>query len=803
MSSARRPILILTMLLLAGARLMGATSPESRAFDAAANAFRGTFYDRAEAEFADFCQKFPQSPRLAEAILFQAEARLEQTNYAGAIELLSSRQSTAGTLADQYLFWLAEVCLRKGDYRTAADSFAKLVKEYPASSRRLEAAIREATARAKLAEWPRVVELLKETNGVFQTTARTNAGRELAMRGYLLLSQAQFAQRDYRGAEATLEPLGKLLPSPASSWERQYVLCRIELAEGRLEEALQNSTNLLALAKTTAERNLQAESIAFRGGILERLGRTDEAIAAYTNNLADGFPAEQQRQALLKITELSLTQNRIPEAAQMMERFLSQYPESALADLAWLTLGELRLRQHAGGPGTNLISNAVTNVSGATNSLQQALDAFEMLTKKFPQSPHFGKAQLGRGWCFWLTNQLPASQKAFQAAVERLPVSADQAIAYFKLGDAEFRQGDFKGAITNYNTIIEKFGSMPEVETNLFESALYQMMRAGLAAGELAPATNALGKILAWYPNGFHADRAVLLTGEAISREGNPELARRIFSEFLKTAPGARLAPEVELAIARTHEQENEWGKANQEYEKWLGRYPSHDARPRAEYARGNAAAQAGDKINALICFTNFVVQFRTNELAPLALWWVAGYYFGVGDSLGLQNAEVSYQLLYKNWPASELTYQAQMMAGRVALARQGWDSAEDYFRKLWNDTNCTNTELRLQALFALGDTLMSRDSTNKLAEYAKAISVFTTICESYPASHQAVRAWGEKADCLLQWASIRASMNRPAMHFRRCWNHHRLTPKPAALPRLAWGWSSKRWRNKRAARSK
>ena len=37
------------------------------------------------------------------------------------------------------------------------------------------------------------------------------------------------------------------------------------------------------------------------------------------------------------------------------------------------------------------------------------------------------------------------------------------------------------------------------------------------------------------------------------------------------------------------------------------------------------------------------------------------------GDALGLQNAEVNYQLLYKNWPASEFTYQAQMMAGPVA----------------------------------------------------------------------------------------------------------------------------------------
>src|ERR1035438_7520117 len=142
-----RWILVLTLLPAAGVRL-GAASAADRAFDAATNAFHDTFYERAEAEFADFRQKFPASPRLAEAVLLQAEARLELTNYAGAIELLSGHQGVAGTNADQYLFWLAEAYSRKGDYRAASDGFARLVKEFPASSRCSEAAFRGACPRA-------------------------------------------------------------------------------------------------------------------------------------------------------------------------------------------------------------------------------------------------------------------------------------------------------------------------------------------------------------------------------------------------------------------------------------------------------------------------------------------------------------------------------------------------------------------------------------------------------------------------------------------------------------------------------
>jgi TolA-binding protein len=748
-------ILLFCFLLAGRGPLPAAPTAENRAFDAAANAFTGAFYDRAEAEFSDFTQKFPQSTRLPEAILFQAKARLEQTNYAGAIELLSSHMDSAGIQTDQYLFWLAESWMRKGEYKTALATFDKLIKDFPVSPRRLEAVLREATARSRLSQWPEVIELLRRPDGVFQNAARTNAGDDLVVRGYLLLSEAQLTQKDFPAAEKTLQPLGKLLLNPARSWERQYLICRIQFAEGLPELALQSSSNLVSLARQSAQRSLEAESVGFRARVLESLGRPEEAIAAYTNNLVAGVPPERQRQALLKIAGLSLMQNKIAEAARTMEDFLAKHPGAPSADLAWLTLGEMRLRQQVAGMNANGLSNSATNTFPGTNYLPQAVSALETFARKFPHSSLFGKCQLDLGWCWWLSNKLPESQKAFQLAAQQLPISSDQAAAWFKLGDVKFLQSDFKGAITDYNSIIEKFASLPEAQTNLFESALYQTVRAGLAAGDLPSVTNALGKLLSWYPNGFHSDRAVLLTGQQVSREGNPEQARAMFAEFLKAASEAPLAPEVKLAIARTYEQENMWEKAIEAYNGWLTAYTNHPARPRAEYSRGWAYFQAGDETNALTCFTNFVALFPTNEFAPRAQWWVADYYFQRGDSLGLQNAEVNYQLLYKNWPGSEFTYQAQMMAGRVALARQGWDSARDYFMKLWNDTNCPDQNLRLEAFFALGDTYMGRDSTNKLADYEEAIAVFTTICDRFPTNRLAVPAWGERASCLLQWGQL------------------------------------------------
>jgi TolA-binding protein len=759
-----RWILVLTLLLVAGPRL-SAASDADRAFEAAAKAFDDTSYDWAEAHFADFCRRFPASPRLAEAVLLQAEARIELTNYAGAIALLSTNQNLAGTNADQYLFWLAEAYSRQGDYRAASDKFAQLVKDFPASSRRLEAAVGEASARVALAraepsEWPRVIQLLQQTNGVFQTAVRADSANELVPRGCLLLSEAQLAAKDYRAAEETLQPLAKRLLNPKLAWQWQYLRCRILLADGRLEAALQGATNLLAMATNAAQPSLRADSAAFQASLLERLGRTNEALLAYQQNLAEGVPAERQRQALLKIIELSLAQDQqdqLPQVIQMLEKFLSQYPKAAAADLALLTLGELRLRQYEAGADTNLFAMAATNAPPVTNSLQLALASLTALTKNFPRSPLIGKAQLDLGWCFWREGRLPEAQAAFQTAVECLPFSNDLATAFFRLADTQLQQTNFAGAIRNYQAIIERFAALPEVRTNLFERALSQTVWAGLAGNDPAAATNALQTMLAWYPNSPATARALLLAGGEISRGGNPARARAMFSAFVRSAPDPPLLPELWLAIAGTYEHENQWTNAIEQYNQFLARFPNSSARPQAEYYRADATYQAGQETNALMLFTAFIAHFPTNELAPRAQLWVADYYYRTGNPV---EAERNYQLLYRNtnWPPSELTYQAQLSAGLAAEAHQGWNAAKGYFTALYNDTNCP-TDLRVQALFEYGNTLMrvvDPADTNKLANCEEATRVFGRIWDDYPANRLAVPALIDKANCYMQWALAR-----------------------------------------------
>jgi TolA-binding protein len=760
----RRKICGGLLVLLALAYPRAGLASERRAYEAAAQAFHQGFFERAEAAFAEFQQKYSSSPRTAEAALYQAEARLQLTNFPGAIDLLSGRLPQAGKLADEYLFWLAEARFRAGEYARAGDDFEQVLLKFPASARSLDATIGASAAHAKLEQWSRTTGILQNPTSAFQAALRTNLVNDLIVRGYLLLGKALYKQRDFAAAESVLQPSGVFPLIPTLAWERQELLCHIQLDSGRPEEAIKNIPNLLTQASYTENPALKAESAVFEATVWERLGQVEKAIAAYSRNLAEGMPPQRQQEALLKMAALARTQDQLSVATQRLEELLSRYPNAEAADLAWLTLGELRLRrfeadlhaEHARTAGTPAL----------TNLLDQASEAFNTLTNRFPQSSLNGKAQLDLGACLLLKGQLQESLAAFQSAVNRLPFSADQAYAYSKLGETQFNLANFDGAIASYSAIISGFDSLPEAKTNLFEGALYQLVRAGLAAGKEAVYTNALQKILDWYPNGFYAEPAILQAGQGISRQGSPARARAIYQDITLKAANTPLLPKVQLAVARTYEQETNWDQAAREYTLWLDRFTNSPARPQADYSRAIAYFRGGHDTNALACFTNFIAQYPTNELAPLAQWWLGDYYFSKGELTG---AELSYQAIHLTWPGTDLAFSALMMAGRTAAARQDWSGAIGYFTNLVAQPACPSA-LKAQAMFGYADALMTMGDltpTNRNANYDQAIAAFDYLCQQYSSNQIAMLALGGKACCLLQRARTASELQKTLLVFQ------------------------------------
>ena len=735
-----------------GGQIFAATSREDRAYTSATAAFQDGLWSRAESEFSQFVQRFPKSERVAEAVLFQAQADFRQEKFPAAIGLLSAPRVKPGEFADHYAYWLGEAQFAKGDFTNAAATFVSLGKKFPDSPLRLTATVEAAAAYEKLNDWPRLTALLDATNGFFARTAEQDPANELVSRGRLLLAKAQFERQNFPGALAVL---GRLNPQSLTvdlDWQRASLLGRAQLGAGDLESALVTATNLLQLARAQKDADRLADSVARRGAILERLGRWADAGAAWAENLSAGTPVERQREAILKIAGAALNQKNFATAAATLEKFLREFPDAPAADLARLTFGELQLNAFIAGP-------------AVTNQLAQAQASFEKLLSTSTKGPLAGKAYLDRGWCFWLSSNTPAGLADFRAATQRLPVSADLALARFKVGDALFALKDFRAARTNYQAVLDRFGDFPEVMKSLGDRALHQILRANLELKDLAGANLAMRQLLERFPASDLADNSLMLLGEGLSESGATTNALKTFQDFAVLFPESPLTPQVELAKARTFERAQAWPAAVTNYQVWLKNYPTNGLRPQAEYALGRASYQAGDEAAALATFTNFVVRYPTNELAPLAQWWVADYFFRLGGA-SFSEAEKNYEFVFQNtnasWRNSSLFHPAQLMAGRAAAGRQGFPDAVTYLTRLIADTNCP-PPLLTQAMFAYGGVLMRMDSpdTNRpFANFELATNVFAQIWLANPTNESGAQAASELGDCNLQLGAFAAATN-------------------------------------------
>lgn len=736
----RQSLLILLALFLSGARLF-AVGHEDRDFTAANAAFQDSMWGRAETEFGQFIQKYPKSAHVSEALLMQAQADFKQGRYPQTIALLKAGAPSAGNLADQYAYWIGQAQFQSTEYYDAIATYTQLASTYTTSPWRLDAVVNQAATYAKLGQWAQVNALLQKSD-IFQNAARTNASDARVLNGRLLLAESLLQQNHPGPAAAVLESATVFQSNPGLDWTRLYLLCRAQLADGNTNDALALTTNLVAAAQRANSVDLTAKSIAERASILENIGQLSDAVSAYEENLVNNAPGGSLPQAVLKIADLSAAQHDFSGAENSLANFQSRFPASANADLVQLTLGELHLKSYVAQP------------SVANPDLHLAHGCFDQFIDTFTNSPFLGNAYLDRGWCFWIEQNWPESAADFQSAVDLLPPSTNQAVARFKLGDAAFRLNDLTNALVNYRTVLTDYTNFPVVQETFGAEALYQSLLISLQLQDFHGASNDLSQILKIYPVSRVTEPSILLVGQAMSDLREPVQARTLFQKFEQEFSNSGQLPEVELAIARTYEQENNWPQAIDIYDSWIHRFPNNNKYSAVKYARAWANFQGGNETNAFLLFTNFLAEFPSNAvLTPIAQWWLGDYYYGRGQ---WDKAEENYEYVYNNWPASKLAYPAMLMAGRSAIGRQGYQDAKDYLIKLIGDTNCP-PDLDASALFAYGDVLMqqpSPDSNTPLTNYWQAIGYFQIICQQYPGTVQQSLAYGEIGNCYLQLGS-------------------------------------------------
>ena len=626
-------------ILALGLTALAATAPEQTAYDAALRSFEDKFYQRANEAFTQFITKYPESDLVEAAEAFAMRSR-------------------------------AHIFAQQENHLEAATTFRNLRLEFPNSPDHLEFVVGEAWSEQHLGNFQKVIQLLDTVegiNGPFKLMASIRPNDPLTIplvvSGQLLLAQAYLDLGDYEAANKALSYVTNWDLRTEFIWRRRMIMTRIQLAEGKLELALQNSGALLDIAIATEVREWIAESAAIRGQVLIANDRPEGALLAYKKNLEPSTPPNYRREAWFKTIELSLEQRDAKAVIELLNQLVQSLPEDDSLDVALLTLGELNLQrfyQENIAPETP----AEGQTTAPVDHLNEARITLERLIKDFPNSTLVPEAQYHRGWCYWELGDSQASMTAFQDAAQKLPPSFEAAVARFKLADGFYVIGDQKQALANYQKLIESYENDAEIRDAFLDQVLYQIVRTSVAANDSEAARVAIDKLIGYYPDNLLANRSRLIHGEHLIHIDKVSEARGVFYEMIEHFTNFPLKPEVEFAIAYSWELEGQWKKAAALYQSWLQHFPNHAKRPNAAYALAWSTSQQGDQIEALARFREFIGAFPDHSLTNLAQLWIGNYYFNQGN---FPAAVTQYGLILGATDVADtsLRYQAAIMMGR------------------------------------------------------------------------------------------------------------------------------------------
>ena len=205
------------------------------------------------------------------------------------------------------------------------------------------------------------------------------------------------------------------------------------------------------------------------------------------------------------------------------------------------------------------------------------------------------------------------------------------------------------------------------------------------------------------------------------------------------------MKPEVDLAIARTYEREEDWTNAVNKLYAWVEANTNHELLPEAEYRLAWAYFKAGKTTRAVPTFTNFAANYPGERAADEAASL---------DGTSLSERQIMtggshFQKDHEPGRRPRSFRKARMRAGQAARIVCGpgeLSAGYRYFRGLAKDTNCP-PGLQLEAQFAAA-TRSSFRGANQPGPLPNAVAIFGDIATNHPGDPQAPRAWGRMGDC-------------------------------------------------------
>ncbi len=373
---------------------------------------------------------------------------------------------------------------------------------------------------------------------------------------------------------------------------------------------------------------------------------------------------------------------------------------------------------------------------------EKALDAYQQLIEKFPDSERVIEAYLGLANTYYQTKQYGEAIKAYRTIIERsndhLKVRGDVLEkTYFGIAWAYLKSGDIDSAVENFEAVKSKTESK-----TVRISALTQIGDAYQDVGQFMKAIEVYDNILQNFPDSLYTDYVQYRQGIALLKMEKVEAATLSFQSLKTNFPTSKYLNDTNYYLAVAYFKKEEWvvaeeyirdfidglPRANEflaeahyilalsnfnlkkykgalkTFQEILKNYPEESTLIKnSELYIAECDYKTGNIQEALKKFQALTIKYPKSKVTQDALTWLGDHYLEASD---FDNAIIHYERFIKEFPGSNTLGLIYYELGRAHQAKGEYDQSVSAFKRI--DEKKT-PEIHAKARLAIAD-IFSRD---------------------------------------------------------------------------------------------
>jgi len=610
--------------------------------------YRSKRYIEARRSFQLAARLFPESQNRAKSYHMLGETNIALGDFSNAqyaFARVRKLNAPADILATS-MFQEGIALYHLGRFKSSADLFNNFIKQFPKDSHLPEAYVWRAEALYQDGKFSDAERLYAEALKQFPNNPKR-------VDAYYGLSWTQFEQKKFSQAALSFERFISAFPNDERILEAtlRQADCYFFMGEYEKSSALYASVANMKTDSRISEYAVFQIAMSY----IQR-GETERGIEQLRNFLSR-YPQSLYNEVVqFNIAWAYFSKNRFSEAIEEFRRLINQYPESQLMPRVCFNMGDAfyNLRQY-----------------------DSARIYYQRVPKDFPTSPLVADALQGLQYTYEAEGKPAAAIAQIDTLLKTSSSGISQEELLMKKGDILFGQGDFGGAVLEYQKLLSLKPSK-----NVQAKTYYQLARAYELENNTEQAIKYYERILSDYKDADFAPNAALALGIAHIKMKQFKSAAIVFQEFEEIFPNSPLISEVRYNLGMALFNEKDKKPAFLQFQKVIQNHPDDifADRSRLQIARIHTSRK---EFKASLDTLNNLISRRNDDLAAEALLIVGENYLSLKKTA---DALQAFKDVYEQYDEYKLLVErAHLGAGECYVRLRNLKLARAEFEKVVN----------------------------------------------------------------------------------------------------------------------